>query len=247
MSNYIIEVCAGTITDCINAKKAGANRIELVSATYMGGLTPSLGLVKKSLELDIDIIAMTRPRGGGFLYNESELDVIFEDAKLMLDLGVKGLAFGFLNEDHTIDVRNTKKMVELIKTYNAEAVFHRAFDLTPDLDESTKLLIELGITRILTSGGRSNVSEGLNNLNELVNKYHTKVEFLMGSGVNIASLKLLKTNKNIKQYHATFKTWETDPTTTNQYLTYKYDNAGDYEITSIDKIKEFIKELNKWY
>ena len=42
----IFEVCAGSVQDCINAQLGGADRVELNSALYLGGLTPSLAMLK---------------------------------------------------------------------------------------------------------------------------------------------------------------------------------------------------------
>ena len=68
---------------------------------------------------------MIRPRGAGFKYTKCEIETMFEDAKIFLEHGVDGLAFGFLNDDYSIDIENTKKMVDLIHSYNKEAVLHR--------------------------------------------------------------------------------------------------------------------------
>lgn len=46
----IIEICCGSYEDAINAYRGGAKRIELNSALYLGGLTPSIAtleLIKK--------------------------------------------------------------------------------------------------------------------------------------------------------------------------------------------------------
>lgn len=42
-----VEVCAGSIADCQIAERAGADRIELNSALFLGGLTPSIGTLQK--------------------------------------------------------------------------------------------------------------------------------------------------------------------------------------------------------
>ena len=77
----ILEICAGGIEDCINAQAAGANRIELNSALYLGGLSPSLAVLTQAVKkIEIPIICMVRPRGAGFCYNELEKEVMFEDA-----------------------------------------------------------------------------------------------------------------------------------------------------------------------
>ena len=50
----ILEICCATLYDVQAAAKAGADRLELNSAFYLGGLTPSMGVVrlaKKSCNL----------------------------------------------------------------------------------------------------------------------------------------------------------------------------------------------------
>ena len=103
----IVEICCGSYEDCLRAERGGAKRVELNSALFLGGLTPSIATVKKVLEnTSLEVIAMVRPRGAGFCYLESEVEVMMQDAEEMLKLGVDGLAFGFLNEDCTVDVES---------------------------------------------------------------------------------------------------------------------------------------------
>ena len=55
------------------AQEGGADRVELNAALDLGGLTPSLGsLIEARAALTIPIIAMLRPRPGGFCYSPSE-------------------------------------------------------------------------------------------------------------------------------------------------------------------------------
>ena len=119
-----VEVCAGSIADCQIAERAGADRIELNSALFLGGLTPSVGTLQKVLEsgVSLPIVCMVRPRGAGFCYKKEEFESMLIDAKLLLEAGAKGLAFGFLLEDRTIDWNRTKQMIELCQKYHAESV-----------------------------------------------------------------------------------------------------------------------------
>ena len=58
----IFEVCAGSVQDCINAQLGGADRVELNSALYLGGLTPSLAMLKLVKEkTSLKVICMDRP------------------------------------------------------------------------------------------------------------------------------------------------------------------------------------------
>lgn len=42
---------------------------------------------------------MVRPRGGGFCYSDEEYDTMLMDAKILLEHGADGIAFGFLTEE----------------------------------------------------------------------------------------------------------------------------------------------------
>ena len=71
---------------------------------------------------------MVRPRGSGFCYSEVEFQEIQNSARMLLENGADGLSFGFLTKNAEIDLEKTRKIVELVHSYNREAVFHRAFD-----------------------------------------------------------------------------------------------------------------------
>ena len=93
----MIEVCAGSYQDCIAAYQGKAKRVELNSALSVGGLTPSVAsLVRVKKETDLTVICMVRPRAAGFCYEKEDVEIMFEDAKILLDHGADGIAFGFL-------------------------------------------------------------------------------------------------------------------------------------------------------
>ncbi len=244
MSKYILETCAGSLEDCIVSEKAGADRIELNTAVHMGGLTPSLGLVKKVLEeVNIPIIAMIRPRGGSFVYNDEDKAVMFEDAKILLEAGVDGLAFGFLSEEFEVDIDSTKKMVDLCHRYDAEAVFHRAFDRAADMEKTIETLISLKVDRILSSGQKDNVELGLENLAFLEKNYGKEIEICAGAGVNLENITQLIEEAGLKQVHGSFKAWKKDPSLAEAKVPYAYHQAGDYEIVDFEKVKEAAEVL----
>ena len=74
MAQVLLEICCGSIDDAIEAEKGGADRVELCSALFLGGLTPSLGTIQEAKRrLKIPVVVMVRPRGGGFAYSEAEM------------------------------------------------------------------------------------------------------------------------------------------------------------------------------
>ncbi|MEF9967879.1 MAG: copper homeostasis protein CutC, partial [Longicatena sp.] len=181
-----IEICCGSYEDCLAAYKGGAERVELNSALHLGGLTPSVGsLIKSKQDTNLKIITMVRPRSAGFCYSKEDIEVMLMDAKILLENGADGIAFGFLNNDGTIDITNTKKMIDVIRLYpNKEVVFHRAFDCTKDPYAAIETCIELGIDRILTSGLQAKAVDGIELIKDLMLKYGEKIEILAGSGIN---------------------------------------------------------------
>ena len=48
--------------------------------------------------------------------------------------------------------------------------FHRAFDLSRDLEESLETLLEVGADRVLTSVGKASVLDGLDRLSALMER-----------------------------------------------------------------------------
>lgn len=203
-----IEICLGNIQDVSVLNSYPIDRIELNCALELGGMTPSLNtLVEAKKATDIPIMCMVRCRGGNFCYSKEEYEVMRKDAKMLLENGADGIVFGFLNEDRTINIEESRKMVELIKSYNRQAVFHKAFDETDDLEESTRILIDLGIDRILTSGRAvyPDILEGCRRINALQEKYGDKIELLPGGGVRVENIKDVITTANTHQVHMTSK------------------------------------------
>ena len=163
MKKILVEVCCGSADDVIEAKKAGADRVELNSDLFHGGLTPTIGsLLVAKRETGMKIMTMVRPREGGFCYTEAEFAVAIEDTKQLLANGSDGLVFGFLHTDGTIDVERTAILAKLAHSAGKEAVFHRAIDVIPDWKQALDILIDLNITRVLTSGQEADVSSGRN-------------------------------------------------------------------------------------
>ena len=169
MKKILVEVCCGSADDVIEAYKAGADRVELNSNLFHGGLTPTIGsLLVAKRETGMKIMTMVRPREGGFCYTDTEFTVAVEDAGQLLKNGSDGLVFGFLREDGTVDARRTAILAEIALSAGKEAVFHRAIDVVPDWKEALDVLIDLHITRVLTSGQEPDVFYGTDTVREMI-------------------------------------------------------------------------------
>lgn len=244
MKRDLFEVCAGSVRDCINAQLGGADRVELNSALHLGGLTPSLAMLKLVKEkTSLKVICMDRPRAAGFCYDDVEIETMFEDAKILLENGADGISFGFLNSDATINVTETKKMVELIHQYQKEAVFHRAFDCVDDPMHAIKQLIDCGVDRILTSGLQPTAMQGASVLEKLQSAFGDQIELLAGSGINANNIRALKEQTGLHQFHGSCKEWCKDPTTTVGNVSYAYHESDDYDCVSLEKVRSIVQEL----
>ena len=244
MKRDLFEVCAGSVQDCINAQLGGADRVELNSALYLGGLTPSLAMLKLVKEkTSLKVICMDRPRAAGFCYDDVEIETMFEDAKILLENGADGISFGFLNSDATINVTETKKMVELIHQYQKEAVFHRAFDCVDNPMHAIKQLIDCGVDRILTSGLQPTAMQGTSVLEKLQSEFGDQIELLAGSGINANNIRALKEQTGLHQFHGSCKEWCKDPTTTVGNVSYAYHESDDYDCVSLEKVRSIVQEL----
>ncbi|MEF9919829.1 MAG: copper homeostasis protein CutC [Erysipelotrichaceae bacterium] len=241
--NNIVEICCGSYEDVVTASKAKANRIELNSALYLGGLTPSLAtLIESKKNVNLPIICMVRNRGAGFCYCESERAIMMEDAYYLLEHGADGIAFGFLNEDNTIDINATKVMCDLIHHYHGEAVFHRAIDCTLDLVQACTQLVECKVDRILTSGGKVNAYEGIEVIASLQKKFNHQIEFVAGCGVNENNALQIIQATGIHQVHSSCKGWMKDTTTQGKEVTYYFDehHPEHYDIVNYDKVASLV-------
>lgn len=244
----IAEICCGSLEDALIAQKAGADRIELNNAMYLGGLTPSIGTIKLVAEkCHIPIIVMVRPRPGGFYYNNYELNTILSDIEAMMDYDIQGVAFGCLDENGNIDWDKNKMIIDIIHKYNKEAVFHRAFDCVKEPYSAMEILIDLGVNRVLTSGLKPRAIEGVDLLTELQYRYGDKIEVLAGSGVNASNCSYLINETGIIQYHSSCKSWRTDPTTIGN-VSFAYGeppHEKDYDIVNYHEAIKFVKEVKK--
>lgn len=239
----MIEICCGSYEDGINAYYGGAKRIELNSALYLGGLSPSVSTLKLlKAKTDLKIICMVRPRGAGFCYDENEFVQMKEEAKDFLENGADGIAFGLLTKEFFVDKEKTSEFVKQIHSYQKEAVFHRAFDITPNLEESIQTLISLHVDRVLTSGGEATAIKGQETIKYLQEHFGSHIEILAACGINADNALEFKKYTHVKQLHSSCKSYKIDTTTSNGKVSYGYypDNEMKYEVVNCDQVKKLI-------
>ena len=215
MSKVLLEICCGSLDDAIEAEAGGADRVELCSSLFFGGLTPSIGSISEAVRrLKIPIIAMIRPRGGGFCYTEPEFAAMIADAEAAMAKNVAGVVFGILTPDGAIDRKRTKQLRDICGP--RDAVFHRAFDVTPDPFGALEELIDLGITRVLTSGQEDTVPEGLDLIKRLVDRAGDRIQVMPGGGIKPHNFNDVIAKTGCPQIHVAAFTTRTDDSTRNR-------------------------------
>lgn len=200
----MIECIVENENDARAAEELGADRLELVSAIQLGGLTPSYGTIRTTLKnVKIPVQIMIRPHDYGFIYSSTDKEAMKADIAALYDMGHYRIVIGALDQNKNID---TDFLTDLFKEFpNLNVTFHRAFDEVDDQLEAYRTLVPYrnNIKRILTSGGASSCLRGILSLQKLVQLQHqlNGPGILPGSGVKLDNLRELDMAVGADAYH----------------------------------------------
>jgi copper homeostasis protein len=204
MSSILLEAPVFNVQAAMEAAEQGIDRLELCANFPEGGETPSAGMLRflKS-ELDLPIFVMIRPRGGDFVYSSKELLVMKHDIQLLGDLGADGFVFGVLDAQGAV---NESACEFLLRAAGSKpCTFHRAIDASANLQDSLKKIMQLGFQRVLTSGGKNSLSEGLDQVLELLRLAQDQLIVMPGGGLKPAHVPILRASGYLKEIHASCK------------------------------------------
>jgi len=200
MKNPVKEVCVESFQEAVRASAAGATRIELCENLTVGGTTPSYGTIKKTIEkLHIPVMVMIRPRGGDFHYTTDEFEIMREDIRMCNLLGASGVVFGLLNRNCTIDTGRTSELVKLAQPM--PVTFHKAIDDLKDLLIAVRELKDIGICRILSSGGKPTAVEGSEMLNKMIEIAGDEMKIVVAGKVTFENFEQIKQLIPSDEYH----------------------------------------------
>jgi copper homeostasis protein len=207
----VVEIVCCRVADVVAARQAGAHRVELCSAIELGGLSPSFGLTVDALEVGLPILAMIRPRGAGFLYDNSDFQVMKADVLALSALPIAGFVTGILVADGRLDVARMAELRYLAP--DMDWVCHRAFDAVPDPFAALDQLVELGFTRVLTSGQRPRATDAVSLVRDLVAYAGDRIEVLPAGGLRPHNVASFVEATGVTQVHLAPFEWVTDTST----------------------------------
>ena len=184
---FLLEIAVASFERAIAAERAGADRLELCANLEMGGLTPSLELIRQvRAAVKIPIHVLVRPRAGNFVYNSVEIAQMKEEIVALGGENVQGIVTGVLPPDSSVDVQRTRELVVLASPM--QVTFHRAFDETKDLTAALEDIVLTGALRILTSGGATDALSGASVLRSLLQQARNRIGILPGGGLHAGNI-----------------------------------------------------------
>jgi copper homeostasis protein len=200
MMPILIEACVDSVESAVAAERGGAGRVELCANLIEGGTTPSNGTLALCRErLSIPIRVLIRPRGGDFLYSDTEFDVMRRDVLRTKELGGDGVVIGLLQPDGSIDRERTRKLIDAAQPLGV--TFHRAFDVCRDPEEALEQLVELGADRILTSGQARGAPDGIPAIAHLVQLAAGRIGILPGGGIDESNVVDVVRRTGVQEVH----------------------------------------------
>lgn len=229
MRKIIFEACVESIDSAIESENAGVDRIELCSDLSIGGITPSYGLIKLTVEkLSIPINVLVRPRGGYFIYSEQEFEVMKRDIIFCRDNGVNGIVIGILLPNRSIDKERIHQLINIAKPMSI--TFHRAFDEVQNPIETLDILIDLKVDRLLTSGQMPNALAGIETIKNLADHAKDKIIIMPGGGVDEGNISEIIKRTGVKEIHGSAR------------IKNIYDNQNSF---SKEKLHSMLKAINR--
>ncbi len=184
------ELCADSVGGVRGRPPCGCHARGIVCLPLRGRHDPSAAAIRMARRIGgLQLSVMVRPRGGDFLYSDTEFRQMLEEVRFARECGADGVVFGVLTPDGRVDVQRTAALVA--EAGPMQTTFHRAFDMACDLEEALEAAVAAGCRRILTSGGRNTAVEGIDTLRALVAQAAGRIELMAGSGVNPSNVRQL--------------------------------------------------------
>lgn len=186
-----LEVIATSLQDIEKINNSEANQVELCTAIEFGGYTPSYELIAEACKLSLKPVMVMVRNNTSFNVTASDFEVFKKDIAFIKTTHASGIVCGILTKDNSVDIERMSEIIKLAKPL--KVTFHRAFDEIINKKQALQQLVKLGVTTILTSGGKNNI---INNINDfkILKQLKLPIRILAGGGVNLENINILLKN-----------------------------------------------------
>lgn len=115
-------------------------------------------------------------------------------------IGAGMIVMGVLTDANAIDISAARELVACAGAL--PVTFHRAFDCVDDQLAALDSLVDLGIARVLTSGGAPTALDGADNLHRLVTHAAGRIVVMAGGRVRPNNARALVARSGVLEVHA---------------------------------------------
>ena len=122
---------------------------------------------------------------------------------MAIELGAYGVAIGGLTPSLELDLTFLRSVVSALP--KCQLVMHRAFDSVRDRVVAMECLVELGFSRILTSGGGEVATDGTVELRRLSQQVQGRIEILPAGGITPSNAVVVLNETGANQLHGSFR------------------------------------------
>lgn len=193
-----LEVCVDTCAG-LAAAQNDADRIELCSALGLGGLTPGAGLLSAVRDSRVPVHAMIRPRAGGFHYDAADRAACLADIAAAKAAGCAGIVIGAA-QNGQLDHDTLAAFVTAAE--DLPCTLHRVIDQLDDPLTALDTAMDLGISRVLSSGGAVRAVDGLDRLAAMQTQGAGRITIMAGSGITPDTVARIARATGIRHFHA---------------------------------------------
>ncbi|WP_217180829.1 copper homeostasis protein CutC [Streptomyces sp. AC495_CC817] len=226
------------------AARVGAARVELAQGLALGGLTPSPATLELAIEAaaaaGVEVHVLVRPRAGGFHYDDEEIALSELDVRRAVAAGAHGVVIGALDASGGLDLAAMARLRDAAD--GASVTLHRAIDVTADPVATLAAARDLGLRRVLTSGGGSAAIDGIDTLRALVAEASGAIEVMAGSGVDAASAPALAATGVDALHFSAKRTVRVDG---GVRMGSASDGVGGYEVTDLATAQALVAALGR--
>mgnify|MGYP003580563536 CR=1 FL=1 len=244
--SVLVEACVDSVASAVAAERGGAGRLELCDNLGDGGTTPSAGMISAvKAAVQIPVFVIVRPRGGDFVYTDVEAGVMRLDVEAASMLGADGVVIGALTADRLVDAERTRALMDAAA--GLPVTFHRAFDHAKDLPQALEVLMSLGVSRVLTSGGAATALEGVSTIAALAKRAAGSIAIMAGGSLREENVQEVVHRTGVTEVHVRGSRVTAPQSRSNESVRLRKPMPADeraWEETDERRVREFVRLAN---